>query len=95
MEEVNDKINLEEYLDSVIGKKLYKDYRDKLINIIGLKDSRGRIQKSISQLNEYFIANKLPYVIISKIDKRRKLEDGSINEMRDKTFWQIINTEIK
>lgn len=62
----NDKKELEEYLDSLIGNKLLKDEQTELINAIGLKDGRGRLQKSISLLNEYFETNKMGYIIIPK-----------------------------
>lgn len=54
------------YLDSIVGKKLFKDKQKELIKLIGLKDSRGRIQKSIKQFNAYFEANKMDYIIKSK-----------------------------
>ena len=58
------------YLDSIIGKKLFKDEQEELINKIDLRDSRDRLQKSISLLNEYLKINKILYIITSKIDKK-------------------------
>ena len=48
---------LEKYLKSLIGIKLNKDKQKELINMIGLKDSLGRQQKSLSTLNPYLIEN--------------------------------------
>lgn len=85
-------LSLEETLESLVGQLLFKEERKELIEYIGLKDARGRLQKSIGQLNEYLSANKLPYIIVSKVDKRRKLEDDSINPNRDKKYWEVIKT---
>lgn len=85
----NYEIDLEEYLDSIVGKKLFKDDKNKLINIINLRDSRNRQQKSISLLNEYFEANNLPYIIHSKRDSRRKLNNSKINSNRGKIYWLV------
>lgn len=78
-----------EYLNSIVGKKLLKDERKELIDKIGLKDSRGRIQKSINQFNAYFQANKMPYVIESKTEWNRKLPNGEENPYRGKKYWII------
>ncbi|WP_102400479.1 DEAD/DEAH box helicase family protein [Haloimpatiens massiliensis] len=80
------KYSLEEAFEKTIGKKLYKNDRKELIEFVGLKDSRGRLQKSIGQLNEYLKANNFPYIIISKrIKENNKL----------KTVWIIENLIIK
>lgn len=63
IKEVN---SLDSYLNSITGVKLYKDEQKELIERIGLKDKRGRIQKSIKQLNLYLSENKFNYVIESK-----------------------------
>lgn len=69
---------LEEYLDSIIDKKLFKDEQKELINEINLRDARNRQQKSIEQFNAYFEANNLKYLIIHK-------KSGS------NRYWQVIN----
>jgi len=66
------------YLDRIIGKRLLKEDQKELIDIVDLRDSRNRQQKSIGQLNEYFKANNLKYLIISK-------KSGSVR------YWEIIN----
>lgn len=50
----------------------------------------GKQQRSYSKLNEGLKMIKLPYIIITDNDKRRKLEDGSINPNRDKKYWSVI-----
>lgn len=77
------------YLDKMCNMKLFKDEREKLIEIINLKDNRGRLQKSISQLNDYLKLNGSIYKIISNKDYARKLKDGSINHNRNKVYWEI------
>ena len=44
---------LEEYLESLIGKRLYKEDKEELIKKVDLRDSRGRQQKSIKVLAPY------------------------------------------
>lgn len=80
---------LEIYLEHHTGQYLYKDNQIELIDEVGLKDGRGRKQKSIKQLNLYLEENKLSYIIEAHRDLRRKLQDGSINENRNKTYWLI------
>lgn len=86
LEEKYKQNSLEDYLNSIAGEKLFKEEQKELIEIIGLKDGRGRLQKSISQLNEYFKANKLQYIIISKRIKK----DNKLN-----TIWMVDNLIIK
>lgn len=60
---------LEKYLDSITDKRLTKEEQKELVDKIGLKDARGRLQKSISTINAYIEENKLPYIILSKVIK--------------------------
>lgn len=53
----NSNIELVEYLEDLVGKRLYKDEQQKLINKISLKDSRNRLQKSIKTINAYLEEN--------------------------------------
>ena len=48
-----DLIYLEEYLESIIDKRLYKEQQEELINRINLRDGYGRQQKSIKVLAPY------------------------------------------
>lgn len=48
---------LNEYLNNISGEKLNKQKQKELIDKIGLKDTRGRLQKSINILNSYLIDN--------------------------------------
>lgn len=93
LEEVNDKINLEEYLDSVIGKKLYKKEQQELIEVFKNNGLKARTT-GINTLNGNLKDREMPYTIISKKDNRRKLEDGTTNPNRGKMFWEVIQTEI-
>jgi hypothetical protein len=76
--------NINEYLDNKVGKKLYKDEQKELIDIIGLKDAKGRIQKSIGQLNAYLKPNKLNYLIES--ERKSIRVDGKIKK---DSYWMI------
>lgn len=76
MEKENKEDNLIKELDRLAGVKLYKEEQKYLIELIGLIDARGRLQKSISMLNQYLYDNKLEYIIISK-------------KSNSKRFWEI------
>lgn len=80
MEVTNIKLNLEQAFERAVGQRLYKEEQKELIEFVGLKDARGRLQKSIGQMNEYLKANKLPYIIISKVVKK---------EGKSKRVWII------
>jgi hypothetical protein len=62
----NYEIDLEDYLNNIVEKKLFKDDKKELIDKINLRDSRNRQQKSISLLNKYLETNKFPYIILPK-----------------------------
>lgn len=66
---------LELYLNSLIGKRLYKNEQKQLIEHFNLKDSRGRLLKSISSLNSYLENEvELPFKILAKrIKENNKL----------------------
>lgn len=77
--------DLEAYLESLVGLPLDKEKRKELIEIINLKDGRGRTQKSVSLLNAYFKENKMKFMIVSKTSST--IEDGKKKSFR---FWEII-----
>lgn len=66
MEVVTKILSTEEMLESITEKRLFKEEQKQLIEFIGLKDARGRKQKSLEMLNPYLKTNRLPYIIISK-----------------------------
>ena len=53
------------YLNSIVGKRLFKEDKEELIYMINLKDNRGRIKKSIGQLSSYLMEN-FDFKLISK-----------------------------
>lgn len=57
--------NLEDFLESLLGKKLLKQEQKELIDRIDLKVN-GRVQKSYTKLNEGLSMINLPYVILPK-----------------------------
>ena len=65
IEEQNKTNELKEYLDSIIGKKLYKDEQKELIEKIDLKVNR-RLQKSYDKLNDGLKMINLNYMILPK-----------------------------
>ena len=64
------------YLESIKNTKLFKADKEKLINVIGLKDGRGRKQKSLKMLNIYLEVNNIEFVILAK-------KSGS------KRYWKV------
>lgn len=89
-EEVCKVNSLEDYLMSLAGVKLFKVEQNELIAKIGLKDSRGRLQKSINLLNVYLDENKLPYHIVSERETKSTLLDGSKNPNFKKMYWKVL-----
>jgi hypothetical protein len=79
-------MQLENYLESIVGQRLLKDNQKELINRIQLKDARGRIQKSYTLFNAYFVENKIPYMIVPK--KTSVRIEGKPKMYR---YWEIIN----
>lgn len=73
------KTELEVYLGNMIGIRLTNEAKRNLIYEIGLKDNRGRIQKSMELLNVYLEKNDIPYVIKAK-------KSGSSR------FWVVENS---
>jgi hypothetical protein len=70
---MNEHEELYNYLDSVINIKLFKDQQKELIEKIGLKDARGRLQKSIGQLNAYLIENFNKSILSKRIKLNNQL----------------------
>lgn len=66
IEKKKEEDTLNSYLKLIEGKRLYKSEQKELINKVGLKDARGRLQKSIGSLNAYFEESKINYIIIPK-----------------------------
>ncbi|MFQ8920954.1 MAG: DEAD/DEAH box helicase family protein [Clostridium paraputrificum] len=93
IKEYEKKSELELYLRGIIDKYLYKEEKEELINKIGLKDSRGRLQKGLSTISEY-LQDNFKLFIITDSDNRRKLDNGEININRRKTYWMIKEGKI-
>lgn len=68
---------LKPYLDSIIGKRLFKEDQRKLAEMINIKDKQGRNQKSISLLNDYLINNN------KMILKSKRISNQKVK----KTIW--------
>ncbi|AOK91356.1 DNA/RNA helicase [Paenibacillus polymyxa] len=77
------------YLDTIVGKRIYKEGQKQVIEKFDIKDYRGRLQKDISQLQSYLQSNQLKYAIGSFPDNRKKLEDGSNNPHKGKRYWLV------
>lgn len=65
-EELDHDDEISSYLKSIVGNKLNNSGRQNLIDVIDLRDSKNRQQKSISLLNRYLHENHYKYVILAK-----------------------------
>ena len=84
VEEVKERTRLDElelYLKNIVGISLTKDKQEELVKMVGLKDSRNRLQKSISVLNPYLEEN-FGYKIENK---RVRIEGKQI------TVWILVD----
>lgn len=72
---------IEEYLESIVGKRLYKKEQEELIEKVRLTDPRGRTKRRHSVYNESFKEDKLPFIIISKSTKDK--------ERKNITYWVV------
>lgn len=93
LESVYDAIALQDYLDKFVNIRLFEEEQNELIEIIDLRDSRNRQQKSYKQIKAY-IEENTSHTIVRGRDKRRKLKNGNDNPNRDKYYWEIVKTEI-
>ena len=84
VEEMNNKMDLEEYLDSIVGKKLFKEEQKELIERVDLRDYRNRLQKSFSTIESY-LENNTKHRLI----RDRETSKESINKYR-KTYWKVV-----
>ncbi|MGG1643677.1 DNA/RNA helicase [Paenibacillus sp. NRS-1782] len=89
LEKMFDQEELCSYLDTIVGKRIYKEGQKQVIEKFDIKDYRGRLQKDISQLQTYLQSNRSKYAIASFSDNRKKLEDGSNNPHKGKRYWLI------
>lgn len=80
IEEQNKVDELEKYLDSIVGKRLFKDEQKELIEKIDLKVNR-RLQKSYDKLNDGLKMINLNYIIIPK-------------KSNNKRYWIIEKIEL-
>ena len=89
-----------EYLKSIEGKKLYKIDKERIkeefetiglkLRYIGINTFNGALDDVYKELYLCRFYNK---DIDGKdlVDKRRKLDDGSVNQNRDKKYWILEN----
>lgn len=66
-----EKESLTDYLDEIVGEKLYKEEQNELIDIIDLRVN-GRQQRSYSKLNEGLEMISLPYIILPKKSNNKR-----------------------
>lgn len=86
IEEDKHRNKLEEYLESNIGKKLYKEDRKELIDLINLRQD-GKQLKSAESFNASFKEQKIPYII--EVPERLSYRDINGKVKKEKTYWII------
>lgn len=67
------KDEFKDYLQNLVGNRLYKKQQQELIVKIGLKDNQNRLQKKISTLNGYLIDNYNMMLISKRVKEQGKL----------------------
>ncbi|MGG1617266.1 DEAD/DEAH box helicase family protein [Paenibacillus sp. NRS-1782] len=91
LDDTYEKADITDYLDTIVGKRLYKEEQAELIKKVDLHDGRRRRQKDVEQLNIYFQKNSLPYNINNDSktnkDRRRRLDNGEANPNYNKRYW--------
>jgi len=80
---------MEKYLDSIVGKRLFKDEKKELIEFIDLKQN-GRLMKGYESLNACFKERKIQYIILNKRSSERI--NGKVESYR---YWEIAKLEDK
>ena len=92
-----------EYLKSIEGKRLYRDDKKRIkeefesigvkLRYIGINTFNGALD---DVYNELYLCRFYNRDVNGNIfvDKRRKLEDGSINPNRDKKYWILENRKV-
>lgn len=88
IEKVKEMDILEEYLESVVGMKLFKEQQKELAKVFNIKKDR-KILKSIGSLNAYLEETKVNFIIKKDIDWTRKLNDGIKNPTYGKSYWIV------
>jgi len=85
VKEIKNKMNLTDYIDSIVGKKLYKEEQDELKNEF-VEDGLKARTLGINTLNGNLKDRKLPYLIVSKMTST--IIDGKKKNLR---YWEVIS----
>lgn len=93
----NDKDQLLEYLRSIEGQRIYVT-SEKMDEITKEFEKAAKIRYKKRPFNAYngIIADLFPKYtcrFVRRVDKRRRLEDGSENKNRNKRYWVLEETE--
>lgn len=77
---------LEKYLESIVGKKLFKEEQKELIDKIDLRQN-GKQLKSAESFNASFKEQRIPYII--DIPPRKSYRDENGKVKKEKTHWTV------
>lgn len=86
IEEDYKKDTLEEYLDSIVGKRLYKEEQKELKEIFKQNGLNARTL-GINTLNGNLKDRKLPYII--EVPKRKSYRDKNGKIRKEKSYWIV------
>lgn len=78
-------LTLEQYLDSVVGKQLFKEEQNELKQVFASNGLSARTL-GINTLNGNLKDRKFPYVILPKQTSKRT--DGKVKAIR---YWEVVN----
>ena len=90
-----------EYLKSIEGKRIYREDKERIkeefesiglkLRYIGINTFNGALDDVYKELYLCRFYNKDIDGKKDLVDKRRKLDDGSVNPNRDKKYWILEN----
>nr|DAE47330.1 MAG TPA: Chromatin remodeling complex ATPase [Caudoviricetes sp.] len=89
IKEEEKKSDLEKYLNTVIGEKLYKQQQKELATVVNTRRN-GRLLKSVEAVIGGIKDEKLNYTVIADTDWDRTLDNGTKNPNRGKVYWMIV-----
>lgn len=79
-------LSLEEVLEDLVGKRLYKEERKELIEFFNIRKD-GKLLKGIGNLNAYLEDGKISYIIKNPPTKTYRDEDGKVK--KEKSYWIV------
>ena len=92
VEKVNNE-DLYNYLDGIVGKRLYKEEQKQLAINADVRRN-GKLLKGYEAINIGLKEDNIPFLIsIVETDWERKLKNGDKNPMYGKVYWIVTESK--